>query len=207
MRGPRYTCALATRRIAVFYGSYSVADDLAWGAMWLYKATGQQTWLDTVRPALALAGHGARRAAPLAPAADPAAPAALQGPCCAAACGRAALWTRRCVAGVCRPAAASRQGLQRQGARRMARCSVSSAACSAGAVESVLAIRARRPRRRSTRTSTRPTTAPTPGTSPMVRPAPSRRMPPCGPAMNPAAPQLHDTQPKQASLLVYALFP
>lgn len=56
---PRYTCALATRRIAVFYGSYSVADDLAWGAMWLYKATGQQTWLDTVRLTITLAGRGA----------------------------------------------------------------------------------------------------------------------------------------------------
>lgn len=34
--------------MAVFYGSYSVADDMAWGAMWLYNATRQQMWLDTV---------------------------------------------------------------------------------------------------------------------------------------------------------------
>ena len=52
--GRRYTCSAATRRIAVFYGSYSTADDMAWGAMWLYNATRQQMWLDTVRcePAL-----------------------------------------------------------------------------------------------------------------------------------------------------------
>lgn len=50
----RYTCAAATRRVAVFYGSYSTADDMAWGAMWLYNATRQQMWLDTVscEPAL-----------------------------------------------------------------------------------------------------------------------------------------------------------
>ncbi|KAK9841861.1 hypothetical protein WJX81_007858 [Elliptochloris bilobata] len=50
--GAKYTCAAATRRIAVFYGSYSIADDLAWGAMWLYKATGLQMWLDTATHAI-----------------------------------------------------------------------------------------------------------------------------------------------------------
>ena len=57
----RYTCDPATRRIAVFYGSFSVADDLAWGAMWLYKATGQQSWLDTVRTGVGYGRVGSRK--------------------------------------------------------------------------------------------------------------------------------------------------
>jgi endoglucanase len=31
------------------YSSYSYLDDLAWAATWLYKATGQQTYLDEAK--------------------------------------------------------------------------------------------------------------------------------------------------------------
>ncbi len=40
------------RRVAVFYGSTGTVDDQAWGALWLHKATRDQTWLDKVPPAL-----------------------------------------------------------------------------------------------------------------------------------------------------------
>ena len=48
--GSRYTCADNVRRIAVFYGSTGTVDDQAWGALWLHKATQDQSWLDKVRP-------------------------------------------------------------------------------------------------------------------------------------------------------------
>lgn len=46
----RYTCADNVRRVAVFYGSTGTVDDQAWGALWLHKATRDQSWLDKVRP-------------------------------------------------------------------------------------------------------------------------------------------------------------
>ena len=48
--GSRYTCADDVRRVAVFYGSTGTVDDQAWGALWLHKATQDQSWLDKVRP-------------------------------------------------------------------------------------------------------------------------------------------------------------
>ena len=48
--GSRYTCADNVRRVAVFYGSTGTVDDQAWGALWLHKATRDQSWLDKVRP-------------------------------------------------------------------------------------------------------------------------------------------------------------
>ena len=46
--GGRYTCAAGVRRVAVFYGSTGTVDDQAWAALWLHKATQDQTWLDKV---------------------------------------------------------------------------------------------------------------------------------------------------------------